>query len=204
MSSRRNYNVIVSSKRRRFDEIIALLLRHVSVGKLSLHSINTTMQSCLPSLHWRHIDHDGVSNHQPHGCLLNRLFGRRSKKTSKLRVTSLCAGNSLGPVNSPYKGPVTRKMFPFDDVIMFRKKNGYRWYNLCVYMYFERYVYNLSYVVTTTQYIKMLYIFKDTFHQNIKSCPEIAICRNPVQRSLLKIMLKQCVYSKIYFGHQIS
>ena len=22
------------------------------------------------------------------------------------------------PVNSPYKGPVTRKMFPFDDVIM--------------------------------------------------------------------------------------
>ena len=23
------------------------------------------------------------------------------------------------PVNSPHKGPVTRKMFPFDDVIMF-------------------------------------------------------------------------------------
>ena len=23
-----------------------------------------------------------------------------------------------GPVNSPYKWPVTRKMFPFDDVIM--------------------------------------------------------------------------------------
>ena len=23
------------------------------------------------------------------------------------------------PVNSPYKGPVTRKMFPFDDVIMY-------------------------------------------------------------------------------------
>ena len=26
--------------------------------------------------------------------ILNRLFGRRSKKTSKLRVTGLCAGNS--------------------------------------------------------------------------------------------------------------
>ena len=24
-----------------------------------------------------------------------------------------------GPVNSPHKWPVTRKMFPFDDVIMF-------------------------------------------------------------------------------------
>ena len=23
------------------------------------------------------------------------------------------------PVNSPHKGPVTQKMFPFDDVIMF-------------------------------------------------------------------------------------
>ena len=70
------------------------------------------------ALHWRHNDHDSVSNHQPHGCLLNRLFRRRSKKTSKLRVTGLCVGNSPGPVNSPHKGPVTRKMFPFDDVIM--------------------------------------------------------------------------------------
>ena len=69
-------------------------------------------------LHWRHNDHDSVSNHQPHGCLVNRLFRRRSKKTSKLRVTGLCVGNSPGPVNSPHKGSVTRKMFPFDDVIM--------------------------------------------------------------------------------------
>ena len=52
------------------------------------------------------------------GCLLNRLFRRRSKKTSKLRVTGLRVGNSPGPVNSPPKGPVTRKMFPFDDVNM--------------------------------------------------------------------------------------
>ena len=36
------------------------------------------------TLHWRHNDHSGVSNHQPHGCLLNRLFRRRSKETSKL------------------------------------------------------------------------------------------------------------------------
>ena len=36
----------------------------------------------------------GVSNHQPLDCLHNRLSRRRSKKTSKLRVTGLCAGNS--------------------------------------------------------------------------------------------------------------
>ena len=46
------------------------------------------------ALRWRHNEWDGVSNHQPHDCLLSRLFGRRSTKTSKLRVTGLCAGNS--------------------------------------------------------------------------------------------------------------
>ena len=45
------------------------------------------------TLHWRHNGRNGVSNHQPHECLLNRLFGCRSTKTSKLRVTDLCAGN---------------------------------------------------------------------------------------------------------------
>ena len=68
------------------------------------------------SLRWRHNDHAGVSNHQANGCLLNRLFRRRSKKTSKLRVTGLCAGNSPGPVNSPHKGPVTQNFYVFSDL----------------------------------------------------------------------------------------
>ena len=45
-------------------------------------------------LQWRHNGCDGVSNHQSRDCLLNRLFRHRSKKTSKLRVTGLCEGNS--------------------------------------------------------------------------------------------------------------
>ena len=53
------------------------------------------------ALRWRHNDHSGVSNHQPHGCLPNRLFRRKSKKTSKLRVTGLCAGNSPGTGEFP-------------------------------------------------------------------------------------------------------
>ena len=55
---------------------------------------STTWPPCFLSLQWRHNNHDSVSNHQPHNCLLNRLFRRRSNKTSKLRVTGLCAGNS--------------------------------------------------------------------------------------------------------------
>ena len=35
----------------------------------------------LNTLRWRHNDRDGVSSHQPHDCLLNRLFGCRSKET---------------------------------------------------------------------------------------------------------------------------
>ena len=34
------------------------------------------------------------SNHQPHDCSLNHSFRRRSKKTSKLRLTGLCVWNS--------------------------------------------------------------------------------------------------------------
>ena len=48
----------------------------------------------LLALQWRHDEHDGVSNSQSHDCLLNRSFMRRAKKTSKLRVTGLCEGNS--------------------------------------------------------------------------------------------------------------
>ena len=46
------------------------------------------------SSQWPHNEHNGVPNHQPHDCLLNRLFWCRSKKTSKLRFTGLCEGNS--------------------------------------------------------------------------------------------------------------
>ena len=54
----------------------------------------------LTSLQWRHNGRDGVSNHQSHDCLLNRLVRHRSKKISKLRVTGIGAGNS--PVTSEF------------------------------------------------------------------------------------------------------
>ena len=46
------------------------------------------------TLRWRHNERDCVTNHQPHDCLLSRLFRRRSKETSKLRATGLCPGKS--------------------------------------------------------------------------------------------------------------
>ena len=60
---------------------------------------------CGPnSLLWLHNGRDCVSNHQPHDCLLNHLFRRRSKKTSKLRITGLCVGNS--PVTGEFPAQI--------------------------------------------------------------------------------------------------
>ena len=73
------------------------------------HWKETNKWQTWETLQWRKNELDCVSNHQRHDCLPNRLSRRESKKTSKLRVTGLCEGNS--PVNSPHKGAVTRKCF---------------------------------------------------------------------------------------------
>ena len=57
------------------------------------------------TLEWCHNERNGFWNHRRFECLRNRLFRRRSKKTSKLRLTGLC-GASNG------------EMCPFDDIIM--------------------------------------------------------------------------------------
>ena len=79
---------------------------------------SNTVWSNHDTLQWRHDGRYGVSNHQPRDCLLNRFLRRRSKKTSKLRITGLLAGNSPVTDKFPAQSQVTRKMFPFDDVIM--------------------------------------------------------------------------------------
>ena len=82
--------------------VLGFVFLWICVGKCT-HTITVTSQwskawQIANTLQWRHNGHDGVSNDQPHDCLLNRLFRHRSKKTSKLRVTGLCA------VNSPVTG----------------------------------------------------------------------------------------------------
>ena len=59
--------------------------------------------------------------------------GAHQRKHQKLRVTGLCAGIYWCPVNSPHKWPVTRKMFPLDDVIMCYKIHTTAWLNIKLY-----------------------------------------------------------------------
>ena len=64
------------------------------VGPHMMHVLSHIDGRSRCTLQWRHNGRHGVSNHQPYDCLLHHLFRRRSKKTSKFRITGLCAGNS--------------------------------------------------------------------------------------------------------------
>ena len=87
-------NNVINSCGRRFISI--------SVTWLIFHTL---------SLLWRHNGPGSVPNHQPHDCLLNHLFRRRSEKTSKPCHWPFMRGIHRGPVNSPHRWPVTRKCF---------------------------------------------------------------------------------------------
>ena len=47
--------------------------------------------------------------------------GTDQRKHQSSASLAFVQGIHRGPVNSPHKGPVTRKIFPFDDVIMKRR-----------------------------------------------------------------------------------
>ena len=68
------------------------------------------------TLQGRHNGHPGVSNHRWLVCLFSRLFRLISRKTSMLALQALCEGNPPVTGGFPQKGPVTWKLFPFDDV----------------------------------------------------------------------------------------
>ena len=58
-------------------------------------------------LQWCHNERYGVSDHRRLDGLFKRLFRRRSKKTSKLRITGLCEGNP--PVTSEFPSQTANK-----------------------------------------------------------------------------------------------
>ena len=69
------------------------------------------MDSESKPLQRRHNERNRVSNHQRFDCLVNCLFRRRSKKTSKLHVTCLCEGNSPVTGEFPTQRASNRKCF---------------------------------------------------------------------------------------------
>ena len=95
-------------------------------GGLSLHvqfwSQYEAAWNVMQSLKWCHNGRDGVSNHQRHDYLLRRLFGRRSNKILKLRITDLCEENS--PVTGEFLAQMASKA---ENVSIWRRHHDIPW-----------------------------------------------------------------------------
>ena len=101
--------------------IYSCIIQSASQGlgfRMKQEKKGTTCQHDLSALQWRHNERDSVSNHQPHECLLYGLFRRRYQSSASL---AFVRGIHRWTVNSPHRGSVTRKIFPFDDVIMSKR-----------------------------------------------------------------------------------
>ena len=69
-------------------------------------------------LRWRHNGRDGISITSLTIVYSTVYSGADQSRHQSSASLAFVWGIHRGPVNSPHKWPVTRKMFPFDDVIM--------------------------------------------------------------------------------------
>ena len=108
----------------------------------------------IMTLQWRHNGCDGIANHQPHDCLFNCLVRRRSKKTSKLRVTGLCAGNS--PVTGEFPAQMASNA---EKVSIWWRHHDSNNYNL-----FESHIFKIKATFFRDQWVKSYHIIRWWFH----------------------------------------
>ena len=83
------------------------LVWHPPLGLLSIYS-----------LQWRHNQRDGVSNHHVMMVYLTVSSSTDQKKHQSSASSAFVWGIHGWLENSLHKGSITRKSFPFDDVIM--------------------------------------------------------------------------------------
>ena len=102
-------------------------------------------------LRWRHSGHDGVSNLQVHHCLLNRLFRRRSKITSKVRVTGLCVGNS------PVTGEIPAQMASIAENVSICWRHHAIYMNAGTNDWITRHWLFMEFMSTTSEVLKYFY-----------------------------------------------
>ena len=70
------------------------------------------------ALQWRHNEREGVSNTRVTIVYSTVYSGADQRKYQSSASLAFVRGIHQWPVNSPHKWLVTRKMFPFDDIIM--------------------------------------------------------------------------------------
>ena len=106
-----------------FFELIETLRKYLGVAKDNHHHDDVIMRSMASQITSLTIIYSTVYS------------GTDQRKHQSSASLAFVQGIHRGPVNSPHKWPVTRKMFPFDDVIMHREDHDLirtSWYgNVC-------------------------------------------------------------------------
>ena len=87
--------ILLTSNNQYNEDIV--MLTFVIRWRHSVVTVKATLATDF-TLQWRHNERNCDPNHRRLDCLLNRMFWRKPKKTSMLRVTGICVGNS--PENS--------------------------------------------------------------------------------------------------------
>ena len=84
------------------------------------------LKLCPVNLHYNDVIRRAMASQIPSlEIVYSTIYsGTDARKHQSSASLALVRGIPRWPVNSPHKGPVTRKMFPFDDVIM----KMYQWY----------------------------------------------------------------------------
>ena len=98
------------------------MINHYLNG-LCIGSALVKSHSCLIHYWWNHYDDVIMSTIASQITSLTIVYstiysGADQSKHQSSASLAFVWGIHRGPVNSPHKWPVTRKMFPFDDVIM--------------------------------------------------------------------------------------
>ena len=116
-----NKRLSKQSRHQWFKKTSRSLWRHC-IGTNGYNKYLYIIQNSIPEMsHERH----GFPDHRLFECLLNNSFFRINISS---RYWPFVRVNHPWPVDSPHKGPVTRKKFPFHDVFMlclFLLRNGF-------------------------------------------------------------------------------
>ena len=97
---------------------------------------------CIPKVHYDDVIMGVIASQITSLTIVYSTVYSRADQSKHQSSASLAFvwGIHRRPVNSPHKWPVTRKMFPFDDVIMFkplRFANGYVIYPTLHWVYYD-------------------------------------------------------------------
>ena len=83
-----------------------------------MHWLGYVIRLYKTKLQWRHNERDASQITDVLIACPTVCSGAKQRKHQSSTSLAFVRGIHRWPVDSPHKGPVTRKMFPFDDVIM--------------------------------------------------------------------------------------